>query len=78
MDIVLAILPWKIVWKVAINKREKFGALVAMSMGVLYASLPWGVPLRSPHPLTHASAVQFRYPRLHEDHLPQGHLRQQL
>lgn len=38
MDIVLAILPWKIVWNVAINKREKFGALVAMSMGVLYVS----------------------------------------
>ena len=35
MDIVLAILPWKIVWNVAINKKEKFGALVAMSMGVL-------------------------------------------
>ncbi len=35
MDIVLAIIPWKIVWNVAINKREKFGALVAMSMGVL-------------------------------------------
>jgi hypothetical protein len=38
MDIVLAILPWKIVWNVAINKKEKLGALVAMSMGVLYVS----------------------------------------
>jgi hypothetical protein len=36
LDIILAILPWKIVWKVAINKKEKIGALVAMSMGVLY------------------------------------------
>ena len=35
MDITLAILPWKIVWTVAINKREKIGALLAMSMGVL-------------------------------------------
>ena len=38
MDIVLAVLPWKIIWHITINKREKFGALVAMSMGVLYAS----------------------------------------
>jgi hypothetical protein len=38
MDIVLAILPWKIVWKVAINKKEKLGAQVAMSMGVLSVS----------------------------------------
>ncbi len=35
MDIVLALLPWKIVWKVAIDKKEKIGALFAMSMGVL-------------------------------------------
>ncbi|OIW34074.1 hypothetical protein CONLIGDRAFT_711873 [Coniochaeta ligniaria NRRL 30616] len=34
MDITLAILPWKIVWTVAINKKEKIGALLAMSMGV--------------------------------------------
>ena len=40
MDITLAILPWKIIWNVAINKREKFGAMVAMSMGVLYSPLP--------------------------------------
>ncbi|KAK4120726.1 hypothetical protein N657DRAFT_648913 [Parathielavia appendiculata] len=33
-DIVLAILPWKIIWNLTINKREKLGALVAMSMGV--------------------------------------------
>jgi hypothetical protein len=36
LDIVLALLPWKMIWKVTINKREKIGALVAMSMGVLY------------------------------------------
>jgi hypothetical protein len=35
MDIVLALLPWKIIWAVAINKREKLGALVAMSVGVM-------------------------------------------
>jgi hypothetical protein len=35
MDIVLALLPWKIIWTVAINKREKLGALVAMSAGLM-------------------------------------------
>ncbi len=35
MDIVLALLPWKIIWTVAINKREKLGALVLMSVGVM-------------------------------------------
>jgi len=36
LDIVLSLLPWKIVWNVAINKKEKVGALIAMSFGVLY------------------------------------------
>ena len=35
MDIVLALLPWKIILTVAINKREKLGALVAMSVGIM-------------------------------------------
>ncbi|KAJ4292242.1 hypothetical protein N0V88_005873 [Collariella sp. IMI 366227] len=35
MDIVLAFLPWKIIWTVAINKKEKMGALLAMSTGVI-------------------------------------------
>ncbi|KAK4203218.1 hypothetical protein QBC40DRAFT_29529 [Triangularia verruculosa] len=34
MDIVLALLPWRIIWKLTMNKKEKFGVLVAMSMGV--------------------------------------------
>ncbi|AEO68368.1 uncharacterized protein THITE_30931, partial [Thermothielavioides terrestris NRRL 8126] len=34
MDITLAILPWKIIWNASINKREKTGAMIAMSMGV--------------------------------------------
>ncbi|SPO04716.1 uncharacterized protein DNG_07401 [Cephalotrichum gorgonifer] len=33
-DIVLAMLPWKIVWKAKLFKREKIGVLVAMSLGV--------------------------------------------
>ncbi|KAH8910231.1 hypothetical protein BR93DRAFT_468006 [Coniochaeta sp. PMI_546] len=39
MDITLAILPWKIVWLVAINKKEKIGALLAMSMGVFAGAM---------------------------------------
>ena len=35
MDVALALLPWKIIWHVSINKKEKIGALFAMSMGVL-------------------------------------------
>ncbi|KAK0625472.1 hypothetical protein B0T17DRAFT_508459 [Bombardia bombarda] len=34
MDIVLAFVPWKIIWTLTMNKKEKFGVLVAMSMGV--------------------------------------------
>ncbi|EMR69931.1 putative integral membrane protein [Eutypa lata UCREL1] len=34
MDIVLALLPWKMLWQLPMNKKEKFGALAAMSMGV--------------------------------------------
>lgn len=36
MDIVLALLPWRIVWTAAIFRTEKIGALVAMSLGVVY------------------------------------------
>jgi hypothetical protein len=35
MDIVLALLPWKIIWPLTMNHKEKIGVLVAMSMGVL-------------------------------------------
>lgn len=34
LDIVLAILPWKVIWALTMNKKEKTGVLVAMSMGV--------------------------------------------
>ncbi|SPO06449.1 uncharacterized protein DNG_09139 [Cephalotrichum gorgonifer] len=34
MDIVLALLPWKIIWFGTINKKEKLGALLAMSLGI--------------------------------------------
>ncbi|KAB5523063.1 hypothetical protein GE09DRAFT_1229810 [Coniochaeta sp. 2T2.1] len=35
MDFVLAMLPWRIIWKMRMNRREKFGVTVAMSMGVV-------------------------------------------
>ncbi|KAL1844508.1 hypothetical protein VTK73DRAFT_2393 [Phialemonium thermophilum] len=34
MDMVLAILPWQIIGKLTMNKKEKIGVLLAMSMGV--------------------------------------------
>ncbi|KAK5661807.1 hypothetical protein OQA88_9909 [Cercophora sp. LCS_1] len=34
MDIVLAVVPWKMIWTLTMNKKEKFGVLVAMSMGI--------------------------------------------
>jgi hypothetical protein len=40
LDIVLAILPWKIICCMTINRKEKLGAMVAMSMGVLYVLHP--------------------------------------
>ncbi len=38
LDVVLAFLPWKIIWMATINRKERIGALIAMSMGVLYAT----------------------------------------
>jgi len=35
MDIVLALLPWKIILSLTLNKKERIGVLLAMSMGVL-------------------------------------------
>ena len=34
MDIVLALLPWKLVWPLNMRRKEKIGVIVAMSMGV--------------------------------------------
>ena len=35
MDIILAILPWKIILSVQINKRERIGVVIAMSTSIL-------------------------------------------
>lgn len=34
MDIIMAILPWRIIWETRMERKEKFGVLVAMSMGL--------------------------------------------
>lgn len=34
MDITLALLPWSVVWKLQMKKKERFGCAFAMSMGV--------------------------------------------
>jgi hypothetical protein len=35
MDFVLALLPWKVIWNLQLNTRDKFGVAIAMSMGIL-------------------------------------------
>jgi hypothetical protein len=35
VDILLALLPWKIISPIVTNKRETIGVLIAMSMGVM-------------------------------------------
>jgi len=35
MDVVLALLPWSVIWGLQMRKKEKIGVALAMSMGVL-------------------------------------------
>jgi hypothetical protein len=35
MDFILALLPWKVIWKLQMKRKEKFGVALAMSMGIL-------------------------------------------
>ena len=35
MDFVLALLPWKLIWKLQMKRKEKVGVALAMSMGIL-------------------------------------------
>ena len=35
MDFILALLPWVVLWGLEMNKREKVGVGIAMSMGVV-------------------------------------------
>lgn len=34
MDVIMAILPWRIIWETRMERKEKAGVLVAMSMGL--------------------------------------------
>ncbi|KAM7187533.1 hypothetical protein V8F33_011180 [Rhypophila sp. PSN 637] len=34
MDFVLALLPWKVIWKLQMRRKEKIGVALAMSMGI--------------------------------------------
>lgn len=34
IDFLLAMLPWTIIWTLTMNRKEKFGVAIAMSMGV--------------------------------------------
>ncbi|TWU77291.1 hypothetical protein ED733_004178 [Metarhizium rileyi] len=38
-DFILALLPWAILWKLQMKKREKFGVAMAMSLGVFAGSI---------------------------------------
>jgi len=35
MDMILALLPWKVVWSLQMKTREKIGVGLAMSLGML-------------------------------------------
>ncbi|KAK4169829.1 hypothetical protein QBC43DRAFT_38585 [Cladorrhinum sp. PSN259] len=39
MDVVLAMLPWKFLWGLPLKKKEKWGILTAMSMGVVAGAI---------------------------------------
>ncbi|KAI0483488.1 hypothetical protein F4859DRAFT_400492 [Xylaria cf. heliscus] len=39
MDIILALLPWKIIWNMNMSKKERFGAICAMSLGFLAGTI---------------------------------------
>lgn len=38
MDVVLALLPWKVIWPLNMKRNEKIGVLIAMSMGLFAAA----------------------------------------
>ena len=38
LDFFLAFLPWTFLWGIMLRKKEKFGILIAMSMGVMYVA----------------------------------------
>ncbi|KAI1369946.1 hypothetical protein F5Y08DRAFT_291778 [Xylaria arbuscula] len=39
MDVLLALLPWKIIWKMEMTRKERIGAICAMSLGLFAATI---------------------------------------
>ncbi|KAI0408372.1 hypothetical protein F4802DRAFT_409759 [Xylaria palmicola] len=39
MDILLALLPWKVIWNMDMSRKERFGAICAMSLGLLAGTI---------------------------------------
>ncbi|KAF2963223.1 hypothetical protein GQX73_g10345 [Xylaria multiplex] len=39
MDILLALLPWKIIWNMDMSRKERFGAICAMSLGIFAGTI---------------------------------------
>ena len=58
-DIALALLPWQIISQTTLRKREKFGALIAMSMGVLYASFDHDPCHHPANPVSSSGIISF-------------------
>ncbi len=42
MDFALALVPWVLMWNIQMDRREKLGVSVAMSLGVL--QVPFATP----------------------------------
>ncbi|KEZ40592.1 hypothetical protein SAPIO_CDS8506 [Scedosporium apiospermum] len=64
MDVLLSMLPWKIIWHLRMTKKEKIGVLVAMSMGVFAGATSFikvsRVPtINSPDPIDSVQLVIF-------------------
>lgn len=87
MDIVLAFVPWKLIWTLTMNKKEKFGVLVAMSMGILYGpplscihvSKSESPLLATAHLLTsHEKIKQCRHNIDHQNHTTSFHIQLRL
>ena len=36
MDFALSLLPWKLLWGLQMQGKERVGVIIAMSMGILY------------------------------------------
>lgn len=36
IDVILALIPWPLIWKITMDRREKVGVAIAMSMGIMY------------------------------------------